>query len=670
MENIRNLYKKLWMSLIKPRRTIYSEEDLGGSMLVFESGYALRLDFHLRNALNELFYMSIYFPCNEKEEIPKNLTFVVYCHTHNGCRVEGLGLIEKLLRRGLGLVVFDFRANGFSSGNYVTLGWLEALDINTVCLFLKREVKANSLILWGRSMGACASIFFLSPIYRKEIDIIMEKRRMKVEWLHPKYIDCIILDSPFSQLTKSIQHMINCKTNKVPGWLVDLTVSLIDGDIKTKSGISLYRVNPAAHVHMIKTPVHLILGNEDELVDSDSFYAMFRAFGSKIKKVKIFNGAHADERSDDLQIDLMMFIQHILELKRSYLANKEVSMNVTNMNMANITHNYLDYTQIQLHKNFDQQVNRTKLITPHRSYIPVNKNINVVPKGMPDPKNIAEAEKFAEMKKSQLSRAFKFSVKPVNLEDDGNQFDPKQILNDFEIDVNIDRNTVNNFMRDNHVEKEQCEILKQQNANNVSGLKNLSIRFVPKTNINERLISIRPSHRRNVIEPKQNIPNSFQELPLDQKMQKHAVPRESNSPGQPYSKPWNSHQDVYVPQYMQNKNVKSNQLLDDKVSSTNVNNPMKIDIRPETFNPSAKTYNLNTSFSKRSDNSIQNRNQGNPNMFQNNFVPSNPLKMGFSNSKKLPDDYIIVDDNRIKEIDITEGKTIYIDMKAQNRRPY
>ena len=64
------------------------------------------------------------------------------------------------------MVVFDFRANGYSNGKYVTLGWLEALDLNEVIKFLKMEVKVKSICLWGRSMGASAIVFFLSQKFR------------------------------------------------------------------------------------------------------------------------------------------------------------------------------------------------------------------------------------------------------------------------------------------------------------------------------------------------------------------------------------------------------------------------------------------------------------------------------------------------------------------------
>lgn len=58
------------------------------------------------------------------------------------------------------LITFDFRANGYSSGKYVTLGWFEALDLNSICNFLAQKFKIDRIDFWGRSMGGCAIILF------------------------------------------------------------------------------------------------------------------------------------------------------------------------------------------------------------------------------------------------------------------------------------------------------------------------------------------------------------------------------------------------------------------------------------------------------------------------------------------------------------------------------
>ena len=87
---------------------------------------------------------------------------MIYAHTHNGNRLEGLNLVEHFIRKKIGFVAIDFRANGYSTGKYVTLGWYESLDLNTVVNFLRQNVKTKIIGIWGRSMGACTAILFLS----------------------------------------------------------------------------------------------------------------------------------------------------------------------------------------------------------------------------------------------------------------------------------------------------------------------------------------------------------------------------------------------------------------------------------------------------------------------------------------------------------------------------
>ena len=67
------------------------------------------------------------------------MEYIIYCHTHSGGRTEGLNLVEYSIQNKMGIVLFDFRASGYSKGKYVSLGWYEALDINEICLFLLKE---------------------------------------------------------------------------------------------------------------------------------------------------------------------------------------------------------------------------------------------------------------------------------------------------------------------------------------------------------------------------------------------------------------------------------------------------------------------------------------------------------------------------------------------------
>lgn len=106
--------------------------------------------------------MSLYLPCDQNYNLIFDCSYIIYAHTHSGCWTEGTFLVDEGIWRNLGIVLFDFRANGYSSGKYVTLGWYEALDLNSVCTFLIKDARAKHLIIWGRSMGASATVFFMS----------------------------------------------------------------------------------------------------------------------------------------------------------------------------------------------------------------------------------------------------------------------------------------------------------------------------------------------------------------------------------------------------------------------------------------------------------------------------------------------------------------------------
>lgn len=324
MESLKLLYKKLWQSLIRPRRMAYSDYDLGGALLSFGDNFAMRLDFQLKNALSEEFNVSIYLPCDESEKIKPDMNFVVYCHTHNGNRLEGLSLAEKAITSEMGFVVFDFRANGFSSGKYVTLGWLEALDINEVIRFLKIEVKAKSICLWGRSMGGCAILFYLSNKCREKInESAIHLKHPPVQWVNRSWIQCVVIDSSFPNLIDSVSFMVKNKAKQVPEMLVGLVLKAANGDIKEKAGIDLTRINPIDYISEICNPVYMIIGNEDELVRYDQFSEMYRKCDSKIKKLKLFKGSHAEDRPDELYVELFDFIREMFKLKNHYLEMKK-----------------------------------------------------------------------------------------------------------------------------------------------------------------------------------------------------------------------------------------------------------------------------------------------------------------------------------------------------------
>ena len=67
-----------------------------------------------------------------------------------------------MLATGASLFAIDFAACGHSEGEYISLGWYERDDVQTVIDYLRRENNAHptsTIALWGRSMGAVSAVF-------------------------------------------------------------------------------------------------------------------------------------------------------------------------------------------------------------------------------------------------------------------------------------------------------------------------------------------------------------------------------------------------------------------------------------------------------------------------------------------------------------------------------
>lgn len=107
------------------------------------------------------------------------MPIVIYLHGNSGSRLEGLCTLNWLVPN-INLFCFDFSGSGKSEGDYVTMGLYESQDLEEVVNYCSNILKSSKIILWGRSMGAVTAILYSSRF--------------------PSKIQCIILDSPFSNL--------------------------------------------------------------------------------------------------------------------------------------------------------------------------------------------------------------------------------------------------------------------------------------------------------------------------------------------------------------------------------------------------------------------------------------------------------------------------------------
>lgn len=86
---------------------------------------------------------------------PKNGATVILTHGMGGNRLDSMHIASVLAERGFGLLMYDMRAHGRSTGNLGTRGWLEVNDLNGAADYLltRPQVNKNKIGAMGFFLG-------------------------------------------------------------------------------------------------------------------------------------------------------------------------------------------------------------------------------------------------------------------------------------------------------------------------------------------------------------------------------------------------------------------------------------------------------------------------------------------------------------------------------------
>ena len=289
---LKRLYDEAWQSLIKPTKSSFQKTVLTHNMTTINQTPIIYEDLTIPSDNNLNISGSFYHSQTLSKEL---LDIVIYLHTRGGNRLEGLFLVPILLPK-IGVVIFDFIGSGFSDGEYITLGYKEALDIERVVNFMKQNHSVGKIILWGRSMGAVASILYAS------------KKTCRISGL--------ILDSPFSCFRRMIYDIITSRRT-VPTCLIDIVMHFILKTVKNKTGVNLYHIKPIEMVHKVDVPCFYIVSHNDLISRPDKVKDLYLKTGSKIKEFHLTQGEHNSNRHKEVILKAMYFVLMALSLEKT-----------------------------------------------------------------------------------------------------------------------------------------------------------------------------------------------------------------------------------------------------------------------------------------------------------------------------------------------------------------
>jgi len=299
-------YQELVNAIIRPPRADYREESLGPPAFSFCGRRFTRTDFALVTKRGYALQCSHWEPV---ERVSERIPVVIYMHGNSSARVEVLPQLSYLLTLGLAVFSFDFAGSGKSDGDYVSLGYYEREDLMCVIAHLRATDVVSTIALWGRSMGAATSL--------------MHGDR-------DPSIACMILDSPFADLTQLCEEMVDKAKEQgitVPNFVTSVAIRMLRGSVKKQADFDIRDISPIMHADKSFIPALFVHGQHDDFIHPRHSEAIHARYAGD-KNLIIVEGDHNSPRPKFMFDSVSIFLQTCLQIPNSWALKTLPGMNL------------------------------------------------------------------------------------------------------------------------------------------------------------------------------------------------------------------------------------------------------------------------------------------------------------------------------------------------------
>jgi len=252
--------------VIRPPRDLYSPDELGP--LKFRLGRRVyeRRDLQLKSCRGVL-ECSHFVPSRYPEA---RRPCVVYLHGNCSSRLEAFDALPVLLPRDMTVFCLDLSGSGRSEGEYISLGYHEEKDLQTVLNHLRSLKSVASIGLWGRSMGATTSILCAAKDHN---------------------LAACVLDSAFRDLRTVAEELVNRGRFKVPSFLVNMALEMIRTEVMSRASFDPTELMPINCAPTAVCPAFFGVASDDTFVLPHHTQDLHNAWGGE-RVLRVFDGGH------------------------------------------------------------------------------------------------------------------------------------------------------------------------------------------------------------------------------------------------------------------------------------------------------------------------------------------------------------------------------------------
>ena len=290
-EEIKFSYENCWRYIIRPPRDKYNISELDFPFFLIKNPdfIYIREDYTVLSKRGYLMECS-FFRADLSKRIPYIRPVVIYLHGNSSSRMEGAKMLFFLLNKGIDLFVFDFPGCGKSEGEYISLGYYEKEDVNTIVDFVEKFPGVGKIGIWGRSMGAATALMYS-----------YKDKRIKAQ----------CMDSPFANF-KDLAIKL-CKQHiSIPEFVINTILYFLKKTIKKKNNLEIENLKPIEFAKLSKTPAFFIHAMKDDLIPYGQTIEIYEKYLG-IKSINITEGDHNTPRQKHLIYKIISFFCKYLD---------------------------------------------------------------------------------------------------------------------------------------------------------------------------------------------------------------------------------------------------------------------------------------------------------------------------------------------------------------------
>ena len=433
-------YETLWKFIIRPPRDEYEEELLGNFVFTYRDKQYQRKDYDLISSEGYIMKCSFIEP-TDKYRPTFEMPVVLYLHGNSSSRLEGLNNLEVLLKNNINLFVIDFPGCGLSEGEYISLGYHEKNDVKIIVDFIENLPGISKIGIWGRSMGAATTLLYT--------------------YKDPR-ISAICIDSPFENFKRLAEELV-IKQIKLPKFIIDGALKIVQGTVKKKNGLDIYKLKPLENVSNTFQPALFIHAINDELINVEHSINLFNNYGGPKSLKCCDKGGHNSRRPKIIKKEIGDFFykylytyDHESEQKESNIVHNYKIINSIE-NEVNSIDNYEDNQDIEYeyeNYNEDEDLNNiyeedyiVNQIIQSQNGGKIEKKENNIGLNENEKMNKERIQKKIKEKKLQFEQ-MKEAFMNLNINNHNKDDDENNINNENDNDENNCNNINNNFDND------------------------------------------------------------------------------------------------------------------------------------------------------------------------------------------------------------------------------